>query len=323
VTSPEDRSDRSPVTIRVAQEADLDQAARIKAAGDLEMNQRLHPLLSSASYDEEESVRSSRANLAILHSENTKQVWVAANGSGVIAVTSAVFRGRYAHIQSFFVAPEEQGRSIGRRLLTTLLAAGRDAGCNTFSLQSSDDPRAIALYFRLGFRPALPNVVWAAREPGIPNQDFANPFEATPISRDDPATMNTVGDIDKAVRGAKRPGDLGRWLDEGARGSLLKDRETGNPVGYFLTGMKGGHLRIGPVAAMDEPVFPEVLQAAFFSVALENPGTGWSMALPGDNRGAVDVLMAAGFRPLFLLPFFSTAPVGQFDRYAFRDLDFL
>jgi GNAT superfamily N-acetyltransferase len=323
VTSRGDQPEPSPVTVRVARETDLDQAARIKAAGDLDMNQRVHPLLASGSRDEEESVRSSRSNLATLLSENPDQVWVADGDSGVIGVTSAAFRGRSAHIQSFFVAPEEQGRGVGLRLLDRLLAAGRDAGCTIFSLQSSDDPRAFTLYLRRGFQPQPPNVVWAVGKPRFRDQELVNPFEATPISPDDPATMNTVGDIDKAVRGAKRPSDLVRWLDEGATGSLLRDRETSKPVGYFLAGMKGSHLRIGPIAAIDEPVFPDVLGAAFDHATRVGSGSGWSMALPGENRVAVDILLSAGFRPLFLLPFFSTAPIGQFDRYAFRDLDFL
>lgn len=287
------------------------------------MNQRLHPLFASGTYDEEESVRSSRANLELLLLENPSQVWVAERGGEVIGVTSAAFRGRSGHIQSFFVAPDQQQRGAGSRLFSALLAAGRDAGCTAFTLQSSDDPRAIALYLKHGFRPEPPNVVWAAANPLIQQREFSSLFEATPIGRDDPATMNTVSDIDKAVRGAKRPRDLGRWLDDDASGSLLSDRETGKPVGYFLNGKRRGNVRIGPVAAIDAPLFPDVLAAAFAAAAKQAPETGWSMALPGENRLAVDGLLAAGFRPLFLLPFFSTAPVGQFDRYAFRDLDFL
>lgn len=323
MTSRADRPPASTATIRVAGEEDLDRAARIKAAGDAEMNQRIHPLFASGAYDELESVRSSRANLGALLHENPDQVWVADNGGSVVAVASAAFRGRNAHIQSFFVAPDEQQRGIGARLFAALLAAGREAGCTAFSLQSSDDPRAIALYLKHGFRPGPPNVVWASANPHSETRELSSPFEATPISRDDPATMNTIGDIDKAVRGAKRSEDLGRWLDEGASGSLLSDRETGRPAGYFLIGKKSGHLRLGPVAAIDEPLFPDVLAEAFAAAARLESGMGWSMALPGENRIAVDPLLSAGFRPLFLLPFFSTAPVGQFDRYAFRDLDFL
>lgn len=323
MTSRQDRGGTFPVIIRIAREEDLDQAARIKAAGDTEMDGRLHPLLASSSSDEEERVRSARATLALLLSEYPTQVWVAENGSAVVGVTSAAFRGRTAHIQSFFVSPAEQGRGIGLRLIDSLLAAGRAAGCITFSLQSSDDPRAIALYLKRGFRPEPPNIIWAAARPRFQLQEFTSPFETTRISGDDPATMNTICDIDKAVRGAKRPGDLHRWLHEGATGRLLHDRETGKPAGYFFTGMKGGHPRIGPVAAIDDLVFPDVLRAAFAAAGRQEPAAGWSMALPGENRGAIDLLIATGFRPLFLLPFFTTAPVGQFDRYAFRDLDFL
>lgn len=318
-----EQSHQASFLIRQAREEDLDQAARIKAAGDARMNLRLHPLLSPGSSDEEAGVNASRANLAILQHEQPEQVWVAADGSRVVGVSSAAFRGRTAHVQSFFVAPDEQQRGIGRRLLDALVAAGRAGGCASFSLQSSDDPRAIALYLSRGFCPGPPNVVWAAASPQARFSELASPFEASPIGRDDPATMNTVGDIDKAVRGATRPGDLERWLDDGVAGSLLKDRESGTPVGYFLIGTRNGHLRIGPVAAIDEAAFPDVLSAAFAAAVRVGTEASWSMAIPGENRRSVATLQAAGFRPLFLIPYFSTAPFGQFDRYAFHDLDFL
>jgi hypothetical protein len=34
-------------------------------------------------------------------------------------------------------------------------------------------------------------------------------------------------------------------------------------------------------------------------------------------------LLAAGFRPTFTITFFASGPIGQFDRYAFHDPDFL
>lgn len=283
----------------------------------------MHPRTGLTLLNELARTQSSLDALLARHEEEPRQVWVAADRRRLVGVVSAAFRGRHAHIQSFFVAPGAQQRGIGAELLRRLHHGAREAGCEVFTLQASDDPRALSRYFQLGLAPRAPNVVWSAVAPAFPKLGLDFPFEAIPLSADDLPALNTVADIDKAVRGVKRLGDLQGWLREGAQGALLVDRAKGVPAGYYL--VSGGAMgRIGPVAAMDDSRFGEILAAALAAAAeLPVPETIWRIATPGENREAIAPLLQAGFRPTFTMTFFASAPIGQFDRYIFHDLDLL
>lgn len=312
------------VEYRIATRRDLTAAARIHAAGDQEQTRRMHPLSGVTPFDKAARTRSARAGLESLYDEDPGQVWVASHLGRIIGVCSAVFRDRHAHVQSFFITPKWQQRGVGGELLRRLHRAGQEAGCERFSLQASDDPRALGLYFRLGMRVEAPNVVWASTRPVFPRPRFDDPFEQVRLDVADEATLNTVSDIDKAVRGARRQQDLLRWLEEPGNGRLLFERETGTPAGYFVVSAEGATGQIGPVAAMDLSRFGEVLHSALVAAGREHsPGRVWRLAVPGENQAAIAPLLDARFRPLFTMNFLATEAIGRFDRYVLHDLDYL
>jgi GNAT superfamily N-acetyltransferase len=314
----------SAIEVRPATLGDLTAAARIKAAGDVDQTTRMHALAAVSPGTLESRISGALAALELLSHEDRRQVWIAAAAGEVIGEASAAFRDRHAHIQSFFITPDSQQRGIGGGLLQLLLGAAQEAGCSVFSLQASDDPRALGLYLREGFLPQAPNIVWTSANPSFPKTRLDDPFEQIPIEPRDEATLNTVGDIDKAVRGARRRQDLDRWLAEGASGTLFIERTTGRPVGYGFVTASETTGRIGPVAAIDNARFPEILRGVLVQAGRRhNADRTWRAAVPGENLAAIQQLHVAGFRPWFSLPFLATAPVGQFDRYCFHDLDFL
>jgi GNAT superfamily N-acetyltransferase len=309
---------------RVATRRDLPAAARIHAAGDLDQTRRMHPLSGVAPFDKAARTQSALAGLERQHEENPRQVWIAAQEGRVIGLASAAFRDRHAHVQSFFVSPRMQQRGIGGELLRRLFRAAEEVGCSRFSLQASDDPRALGLYFRLGLLVQAPNVVWAATRPAFPRPRFDSPFEQSPLDAADEATLNTASDIDKAVRGAHRKQDLTHWLQEPTFGRLLLDRETGKPAGYFIISPAGPIGQIGPVASMDVSRFGDVFHSALAAAGEHHsPGQIWRLSVPGENFAVVDPLIASRFRPAFLMPFLASEPIGRFDRYVFHDLDYL
>jgi hypothetical protein len=158
----------------------------------------------------------------------------------------------------------------------------------------------------------------------LPDLGLDYPLEAHPLHLDDVATLNTVDDIDKPVRGVRRPQDIRRWLQEGAVGALLTDRVTERPAGYYLVTNANQSGRIGPVAAIDETRFASILHAALAAAApLHVPGQTWTAVAPGENHAAVAPLLTAGFRPGYTVDQFASGPLGQFDRYLCHDLDFL
>lgn len=229
--------------------------------------------------------------------------WVAAAGDRIIGFAAATVRGRHWHLTYLFVRPEWQGRGLGGRLLAALHTAARRRGCDVFTTEPSADARGLRSYLKLGMLPAPPALLLDATDPVFPPLLWQDGLEATALSADDEASLNTVGDIDIAVRGVRRPEDIRRWLSEGATGLLLLDRRSAVPVGYLLLrGEYPGIWRFGPAAAIDP-----TRTAALIARAL--------------HAAAVPPLLAAGFRPTRLAPLLATAPIGRWDRYVFGDLD--
>jgi ribosomal protein S18 acetylase RimI-like enzyme len=97
-----------------------------------------------------------------------RDVWTAAPGDAALAVATDDSRlaglgywRRYdrpthrphADVEKVAVAPDAQGRGVGRRLMTELIAAARSAGVEVLTLDlRGDNERAAGLYESLGFQ---------------------------------------------------------------------------------------------------------------------------------------------------------------------------
>ncbi len=313
------------LTYRPARSDELAAAARVYVLADNDTDQRLHGRsLDEVPRPDDGEETAARDDLALLHADAPDRVWVALRGDEVVGVAAAAIRERHWHLVYLFVVPEAQGRGIGRELLERIHAVGIAAGCDLFSLQASDDPKALTRYLALGLGPHPPSIDLRAPAPTFPPPRVDDGLESHPLDPDDAAVMATVGDIDRLVRGVRRPQDLRRWLAAGAAGSLLTRRDTGAPAGYYLVSDRGEQGRIGPVAAIDEERFAAVLARALVAAAASpRAGLAWRIDVPGENRGAIAPLFAAGFRPRRLSNVFASAPIGRFDRYAYHDEDLL
>lgn len=304
--------------VRPARREELPLAARIKAAGDAEMAQREHPFLARGEPDLAAMIASTLALLTRLHEEDPDQVWVASHDGKVAGMAAAVRRGRHGHVVAYFVDPAQHQRGLGGRLFAALLAACRRHGCEVLTLQNSDDPRALTHYFRHGFRPTLPHLVWTA-DTLTPASAAISTLRAEPITDD--ATLHTASDIDKAVRGVRRLADLRRWITEGM-GLLMLDRLSGTPRGYAVlhADQRAGH--IGPLAANEVTDVASVLHLTLQHARAQGVAS-WRIPFPAENTAAIPVLLAWGFRPTWAIPAMATDAIGQMDRYVFHDLNWL
>lgn len=305
--------------VRPARREDLPAAAHIKSSGDAASDRRTHPFLAQGEPDLVAMTTRTMTMLTTLHDENPGQVWVAAVDGNVAGMAAVVMRGRHGHIVAYFVDPVQQQRGLGGPLFTTLLDACQRHGCDVLTLQTSDDPRAMTHYFRHGFRPTLPHILWAADTLTMPSDIDVPHLRAEPIS--DEATLQTAGDIDKAVRGVRRLDDLRRWTSEES-GLLVLDRLSGIPRGYAFLRQDQVTVRIGPVAANDAADVSAILHLALQHAATRG-ATSWRLAVPAENVAAVPVLLTWGFRPVWNIAAMATGEIGQFDRYVFHDLNLL
>ncbi|MFQ5699149.1 MAG: GNAT family N-acetyltransferase [Myxococcota bacterium] len=90
-------------------------------------------------------------------------VWLALEGPDPVGV-AICFRGfstfsarPLLNLHDLAVLPSHRGRGIGTRLLQTLEARARDLGCCKLTLEvRGDNPRAHALYARMGFSDFAP-----------------------------------------------------------------------------------------------------------------------------------------------------------------------
>jgi len=253
-----------------------------------------------------------------------RAVWLAEAGGSAIGVAAAVVRGRHWHLAYLFVEPAWQGKGVGAALLAACHAAGAGAGCTVFSTEPSSDARGMALYLRSGMTPRLPALVLDANAPRFPAPDWQDGLEAIPVTADDAHLLATVGDVDAAVRGARRPEDHLRWLADGGSLQLLMDRARGVPAGYVVVRPDHGLWRLGPVAAMDPAIVPAVLARAMAAAGrIGAEGRRWRICVPGENPAAIAPALEAGFLPVDLAPMLANRAVGLWDRYLFSDLDFL
>lgn len=325
----------NPFTIRPATPADFPAAARIYVLAEDDVMRRQHDRPSQLDDPETAADEAlARYDLRLFHDDNPVQVQVAvASGhpDDVLGVAAFWIRDHWWYLDYLYVQPEAQNRGIGRALIERCHALGQEAGCTVFSLFASSDPRAIYRYLRLGLslQPPTLNLQAGGESLTLPEFPWDDGLDALPLGAAEPdftARLETLGDLDKAVRGTRRAGDLERWLRDGATGSLLTRRDTGAPAGYFLLQPKNNATaaRIGPVVALDLDRVPDVVTRALSAMTpLLQPGLIWKLSIPGQNTAALDPLFAAGFRPRGLATYLASAPIGQWDRYILRDEDFL
>jgi hypothetical protein len=135
--------------------------------------------------------------------------------------------------------------------------------------------------------------------------------------------LETLVALDRSVGGGERRERIVAWLASGSTGELVLDRATGEPRGYALVHLNDWFGQIGPVVALDDADFPFVLDVALSAAGrIPNPDfRPWRVDCSARNHLAIDPLLAAGFTLESIVNWFETGPVGQWDRYLFRDED--
>lgn len=134
---------------------------------------------------------------------------VARLDGGLVGFAQSLVREGTFVLAMLGVQPEFQDRGVGAALLTRAL--GYSEGCRAQYIFSSTDPRALHRYVRAGF--ALhPTVAVTSRPAGGPV-----PAPGLRLSQGGEEDVARVEEIDRAVRGSARRGDVEFWLSAGQR----------------------------------------------------------------------------------------------------------
>ena len=242
----------------------------------------------------------------------------------IIGFGIAVQREHVWFLSQLYVLPHEQGKGIGRALLTQILpsapaaageareAAGGDAAGDhapgvLAMCTDSAQPVSNGLYARFGIVPRIPifNLV------GTPHPSTLSRLpagiEAVPFGRHDPTA--TIASIDRAVLGYAHEVDRAFLRASGRTGFVYRS-EDGEPVGYGYSSEAG---RFGPIALLDENLTAPVVGHLMNAIRPRGATTAW---VPGSNDRAMVALLRAGLRiegfPALLC---WTRPFGHFEGY--------
>lgn len=156
----------------------------------------------------------------------------------------------------------------------------------------SVQPISTGLYASYGIVPRVPLFTAIGRPrpgalPGLPRDVVATGFEALP---GDYPLADAIATLDRATLGFARPADHRYWAREGRRGVLFRRTGSGDALGYGYAQPSG---RLGPVALLDETLYPAVLGVL---VARESPPGPFMAIVPGTNHRALVALLRAGLR---------------------------
>jgi hypothetical protein len=134
--------------------------------------------------------------------------------------------------------------------------------------------------------------------------------------------MTAVAALDRAVRGADRRDRFAEWLAEGSEAMVALDDE-GALLGYAMVSMLENNGQVGPVASASHAHFPFLFELALFMAGAlpKSRDRPWRVDLSARNHLAIGPLLDAGFSAENIVNWFESGPVGQWDRYVFRDED--
>jgi GNAT superfamily N-acetyltransferase len=260
-------TERSAVSIRPADASDLASIRAISAAG--------HDPPDPATRSFPEAI-----DAYYLHLIEHGTVLMAEADDGPVGFGATVGSGRGVHLADLFVVPERQGRGIGRRLLED--AFGDSWPRTTFS---SDDPRALPLYVRMGMRPLHPNLYLAGDGRRLPEPAGLEVLAATP---------EDVAALEREWLGIERPLQHRYWASQPEAVPMVVRRlRRAVAAGHARSRLVGGGRWFSnfTVAPGEEPVGP-TLAALRWSVDADGR-IGTCVLGP---HPVVPELIASGFR---------------------------
>ena len=237
-------------------------------------------------------------------------------------------------LSQLYVLPSEQGKGIGRALMTQILpslatpspqaaAAGTDEvedvpaarGGVLAMCTDSAQPVSNGLYARLGIVPRMPvlNLVGTPNPSALARLPAA--VQAVPFGRVDPSADIDV--VDRAILGYAHPADHAFLRKTGRDGFVFRSAG-GDLLGYGYSSEAG---RFGPIALLDETLTAPVIGHLMSTIRARGATSAW---VPGDNDRAVVALLRAGLRiegfPALLC---WSRPFAGFERYLLGSLALL
>jgi len=234
--------------------------------------------------------------------------WVAERGGDLVGFGIAVQREHVWYLAALHVRPAYQSQGIGAEIIRRALAGTRPGSLLTVGADARN-PVANALYGRFGMFPETPLI------------ELSGPTWSTDtgVLRPGAPSRGDLAAIDRTVLGIARPEDQAFWGSvPGLHGFAVVRGE--RMAGYAYVQADGA---IGPLAVLDPADLGPALDAAI-GVAAGLGATSARVRIPGAARGAIELLLARGWRYGDAVTLVLTsAPWGRWDRYVTSGADAL
>ncbi len=227
-----------------------------------------------------------------------------AGRGSVVAMGLAIRRECFWFLSFLFVAPDAQGRGVGRELLRRCLPGpaegpqGTSSGTDAPVVATCVDalqPVSTGLYASHGIVPRVPLFTVTGRPagPGLPALPGGVESVAFGAVAPDEAghtwLAEALGSVDRAVLGFARAQDHAFRQQDG-HGRLYRAVGSRAVLGYGYVQRAGS---IGPVAVVDPALMAGVVADL---MAHQAPPGPWQLLVPGVNEQALVALLRAGFR---------------------------
>ena len=243
-------------------------------------------------------------------------LWIAEEGEAVLGCAFSWACEDFWFLAELFVSPDQQGRGIGRELLTrTFQHADKVKATRRALITFAFNRVSQALYIKHGIFPRMPVYFFSTEREALPQKPAAAGLRPAAIEM---SHIDSLERIDKAALGFSRAKHH-RFLigDDALKGALLyADNDC---VGYVYVS-KGGH--IGPLAATRR----DVLDAAFcmgLALAADVGARQVSAFIPGTAEAALSAAVRHGMRITFPMLLMSSRDFGDWARYLPRNPGFM
>ncbi len=244
------------------------------------------------------------------HVFETGTMYIAEQDDTILAFAGAITRGSVTFLTDLFVRPKIQSGGLGKTLLSHVLTGEQPIHCT----MSSTDPRAQALYTRVGMQPVFPhyNLQWQGRtdqQPSFPDSEL----EVIEGRTRDTALV----EWDARISGRNRPEDHVFWT--GQRQCIpLWFRRQGITIGYGYvrledeTPLTPQKWVVGPLGVSAPEDAVECVLAATRGTQQQARDVGVRIDVPGPHP-ALAPLLERGFQIIYVETFQSSATTPFFD----------
>lgn len=252
-----------------------------------------------------------REPTTLAHILQTGTVYVAEEADRILAFAAAITRDKVTFLTDLFVHPDQQSSHLGQTLLHAVMPSSADG---IHCTQSSNDPRALALYIRSGMRPQWPNFCLRLEEHASSEKWHTN-LKIVEADPGDPALVAW----DAQVSGRHRPQDHAYWISE-QQAIPLWFQQDGTTIGYGYVRLGAGTLWF-PEACMLGPIGARTPAEALNCVLAV---VGWAhqrasillIDIPGPHP-ALAPLLEMRFRITYVETYVSSAPTHFCDPHCY------